>query len=410
MANNDSALYTLRYNEISKAIEAAIGGNWTALSLTNLDGITQLTGDVTAGPGSGSQAASIASTVVTGKLLTGYSSGAGTVAATDTILQAFNKLNGNDALKLPLAGGTLTGNLLLSSAYVNAGTFITSPSANSLNATTVNTGSLGIFDGSGNITGIIGHTPGSVATALTVDLGQNSTDFKVGDLTAHLTVPALTVYSSHSNNVGIFNATPDATAALDIQALNPTTAKYTGFLPPRMTTTQRNGITSPAEGLIVYDTSLHQLWQYQNSSWAEVGGGGGASFTPTALTSTTSSFTTTSTSFVNTNLSASFTMADASHRVKVTAYGSGYTSSATNTEAHYTLAMDGMTVGGAGGLAEITQNVGVSYNTCPIAMSWIFSPADTSAHTFAVYMLETGGVSAAFGVAQTQVIVIEEII
>lgn len=42
-------------------------------------------------------------------LLTGYVSGSGTVATTDTILQAINKLNGNDALKAPLASPTLTG-------------------------------------------------------------------------------------------------------------------------------------------------------------------------------------------------------------------------------------------------------------------------------------------------------------
>lgn len=56
--------------------------------------ITALTGDVTA-TGPGSVAASIASTTVTGKLLTGYVSGPGTVAATDSILQAIQKLNGN---------------------------------------------------------------------------------------------------------------------------------------------------------------------------------------------------------------------------------------------------------------------------------------------------------------------------
>ena len=42
-------------------------------------------------------------TSVTGKLLTGYSSGAGTVAATDTILQAIQKLNGNiSAITIPV--------------------------------------------------------------------------------------------------------------------------------------------------------------------------------------------------------------------------------------------------------------------------------------------------------------------
>jgi hypothetical protein len=55
------------------------------------------------------------SATVTGKLITGYVSGAGTIAATDSILQAINKLNGNDGLKAnaavlisttaPLTGG-----------------------------------------------------------------------------------------------------------------------------------------------------------------------------------------------------------------------------------------------------------------------------------------------------------------
>ena len=46
---------------------------------------------------------------MTGKVLTGYSSSAGTLSATDTILTAINKLNGNDALKANLASPTFTG-------------------------------------------------------------------------------------------------------------------------------------------------------------------------------------------------------------------------------------------------------------------------------------------------------------
>ncbi len=118
MANNDVSLYNLRYNEISKELEGQNGPNWNPVTLSNDAGITQLTGDVTAGPGNGSQAASISAATVTGKLLTGYVSGAGTVASTDTILQGINKLNGNDALKLPLAGGTVTGTTTFSKAVV----------------------------------------------------------------------------------------------------------------------------------------------------------------------------------------------------------------------------------------------------------------------------------------------------
>ncbi len=56
--------------------------------------LTALTGEVTAS-GPGSAAATVANSAVIGKVLTGYVSGAGVVASTDTILQAFQKLNGN---------------------------------------------------------------------------------------------------------------------------------------------------------------------------------------------------------------------------------------------------------------------------------------------------------------------------
>jgi hypothetical protein len=45
-----------------------------------------------------------------------------------------------------------------------------------------------------------------------------------------------------------------------------------GFLPPRMTTTQRNAIVTPATGLIVYDTTLLLFYQYNGTAWTAVGG------------------------------------------------------------------------------------------------------------------------------------------
>ncbi len=43
-----------------------------------------------------------------------------------------------------------------------------------------------------------------------------------------------------------------------------------GFLPPRMTTTQKAAIASPAEGLTVYDTTLHKLCVFTGSVWETV--------------------------------------------------------------------------------------------------------------------------------------------
>lgn len=64
-----------------------------------------LGGDVTGTQG----ATTIAATTVTGKALTGFSSTTGAITGSDTILSAINKLNGNLALRAPLASPTFTG-------------------------------------------------------------------------------------------------------------------------------------------------------------------------------------------------------------------------------------------------------------------------------------------------------------
>lgn len=55
-----------------------------------------------------------------------------------------------------------------------------------------------------------------------------------------------------------------ASAALEVQSTTQ------GLLFPRMTTTQKNAISSPAEGLCVYDTTLHKLCVRTASAWETV--------------------------------------------------------------------------------------------------------------------------------------------
>jgi hypothetical protein len=66
-------------------------------------------------------------------------------------------------------------------------------------------------------------------------------------------------------NVGIGTntggSTPDNSAMLDVKS----TSK--GFLPPRMTTTQRDAIISPAAGLTIYNTTKLCNETYNGSSW-----------------------------------------------------------------------------------------------------------------------------------------------
>jgi hypothetical protein len=70
--------------------------------------------------------------------------------------------------------------------------------------------------------------------------------------------------------VGMFSAAGNFLlgTSIDVASAKLTVSSTTqGFLPPVMTTTQKNAIASPAEGLIVYDTVLHNWYGYNGTSW-----------------------------------------------------------------------------------------------------------------------------------------------
>jgi hypothetical protein len=118
----------LSYGNGTSAMTAATGAQITAaigsssvLNSTNAVSFSgALSGDVTGNQNS----TSILSTIVTSKLITGFVSSAGTVVATDSILSAINKLNGNIANKqntisssnlkvgVPIAGTANASNLI----------------------------------------------------------------------------------------------------------------------------------------------------------------------------------------------------------------------------------------------------------------------------------------------------------
>jgi hypothetical protein len=68
------------------------------------------------------------------------------------------------------------------------------------------------------------------------------------------------------------SAAPDGSALLDMTSTNK------GILIPRMTSVQRAQITTPAAGLMVYDTDLAGFWFYNGTAWSGIGGAGGGSW------------------------------------------------------------------------------------------------------------------------------------
>ena len=68
-----------------------------------------------------------------------------------------------------------------------------------------------------------------------------------------------------SPNVGIGDVpgyTPNPHAVLDVQSVTK------AFMPPRMTQGQRDAIPSPAEGMMVWNTTTHSLSTYDGSAWS----------------------------------------------------------------------------------------------------------------------------------------------
>src|SRR6266404_5138908 len=107
-------------------------------------------------------------------------------------------------------------------------------------------------------------------------------DFKIGDATAGIsgsgtankvtkwTSTGAVGYSTITDNgtsVGFNNSSPAASAIIDL------TSTAQGFLGPRMTQTQRDAIVSPAQGLIVFNTSTG-VYNYYNSGWTSISGSG----------------------------------------------------------------------------------------------------------------------------------------
>ncbi|MBN2406596.1 MAG: collagen-like protein, partial [Elusimicrobia bacterium] len=74
-----------------------------------------------------------------------------------------------------------------------------------------------------------------------------------------------------TGSLGIGVSSMDSSAVFQIDSTS------LGFLMPRMTTAQRGAISSPAEGLMVYDTDDHKAYNYNGSDWVEVGGAVGPS-------------------------------------------------------------------------------------------------------------------------------------
>jgi len=149
-----------------------------------------------------------------------------------------------------LFGNGITGNLMTASVGIRGNGSTSATTAllvqNSASTQLLKIGNGGLADfGAGAGGGGTGVNSGTFRGSYFNSYGDGYTIFETSNSNGN-------AYFYQNVSIGS-GATPVASAKLELVS----TTK--GFLPPRMTTAQKNAIVSPAAGLMVYDTDLNKL-------------------------------------------------------------------------------------------------------------------------------------------------------
>lgn len=213
----------------------------------------------------------------------------GTASATTAQLVVIGGSGGNSIISLRRTSGStnqfdwaLTGGGLSFNDGINGGTttniygdnskmqlYIGQRNVGSASGVTLNNCVLGattFASSSGNNNaGVLLTIQGSLGTG---NAQPGSINFDLGTITAsgstqQTASTKMTIYGLYGN-VGIGTTTPVASAKLEL------TSTTQGFLVPRMTTTQKNAISSPSKGLMIFDTTLVKMCLYNGASWETI--------------------------------------------------------------------------------------------------------------------------------------------
>jgi hypothetical protein len=149
---------------------------------------------------------------------------------------------------------TGTGNVVMSNSPALVTPALGTPSAAVLTYAT----GLPLTSGAG-VTGTLPVANGGTGTTNGSITGTGALTFAAGGSNQNISITP-----SGTGSVGIGTSSPNTTAALDV------TSTTKGFLPPRLSSVQRNDITNPTEGLVIYNSTKHCLEVYRGA-----GAGGG---------------------------------------------------------------------------------------------------------------------------------------
>jgi hypothetical protein len=90
--------------------------------------------------------------------------------------------------------------------------------------------------------------------------------FQAGGSTVNLNIGGNKILQGYSGGISIGKGASNPVASAQLEVFSTTK----GFLPPVMTTTQKNAIASPASGLVVYDSTTNKLQCYNGSTWNDL--------------------------------------------------------------------------------------------------------------------------------------------
>jgi trimeric autotransporter adhesin len=107
--------------------------------------------------------------------------------------------------------------------------------------------------------------------AFTYPLANNQTNqIIIGTSTIGLGSNTTIIGNSSTTQTALYGSLTLGTTTNTASALLSMSSTAQGFLPPRMTTAQKNAIATPATGLVVYDTTLNKLALYTGAGWETV--------------------------------------------------------------------------------------------------------------------------------------------
>lgn len=248
--SNSPTLVTPALGTPSALVGTNITGTAAGLTAGSVTTIPNLTGEVT----SSGLSTTVTNAAVIAKTLTGYTSGAGTVSSSDSIVSAIGKLNGNAAA---IAGDYVskTATETVGGVKTFSSTIVGSVNGNAATVTT-NANLTGAVTSSGNATSLGSFASADLSGALTNETGTGSAVFSASpSLSGN---PVLADASATSLVIG---GAINANAVLDVQS----TTK--AFMPPRMTSIQMFAIASPTKGMVVYNTDVNAIASYSGTNW-----------------------------------------------------------------------------------------------------------------------------------------------